>query len=404
MGPKNACSHADLAMGIIDKKAMSGNIKPNLWWRYRDDIFDLWTMGHAKLLEFTQYINSLYPTIKFTLVHSPTSLNVLDLTLSLVDGYIQTDIYSKPTDNHIYLLRNSAHPAHCSKAIPYGVATRVRRNCSTSEAFEMRSLEYQSYLINRGYNPSQVKQQFEKVKSIPRENLLVPSTKQSKKVFPLVLDFNPSLPSIGKILNSHRHLIDNSLSLSKIFPKGSIIPSFRRTKNIQEILARPRRTNLDHSERQGCFKCKGKCDLCKNFLVESDHFSSASTGRSYPIRQQLHCKSKNVIYLITCNKCNVQYVGSTTNEFKVRFRNHKSAMSTKKNTCEVAIHFNKETHVLSDFGFVIIEQICNFSDHNSLDNRLLTREAFWSAQLCTLQPHGLNKGSEFNSGNRIRYN
>ena len=178
MGPKNACSYADLAIGIIDKKAMSGSIKPNLWWRYRDDIFDLWTLGHAKLLEFTQYINSLYPTIKFTLVHSPTSLDVLDLTLSLVEGYIQTDIYSKPTDNHIYLLRNSAHPTHCSKAIPYGVATRVRRNCSTSEAFEKRSLEYQSYLINRGYNPSQVKQQFEKAKSIPRENLLVPNTKQ----------------------------------------------------------------------------------------------------------------------------------------------------------------------------------------------------------------------------------
>ena len=214
---------------------------------------------------------------------------------------------SKPTDNHIYLLRNSAHPVHCSKAIPYGVATRVGRNCSTSEAFEKRSLEYQSNLINRGYNPSQVKQQFEKAKSISRKNRLVPGAKQSKKVFPLVLDFNPSLPSIGKILFSHRHLIKNSPSLTKIFPKGLIIPSFRRAKNIKEILARPRRTFIYHAERQGCFKCKGKCDLRKNFLVESDKFSSATTGRSYPIIQQLHCKSKNVIYLITRNKCPVHW-------------------------------------------------------------------------------------------------
>ena len=131
MGPKNACSYADIAMGVIDKKAKSGTIKPNLWWRYRDDIFDLWTQGQSKLIEFTEFINSLYPTIKFTLVYSPLSLNVLDLTLNLVDGYIQTDIYSKPTDNHIYLLRNSAHPAHCTKAIPFGVATRIKRNCST---------------------------------------------------------------------------------------------------------------------------------------------------------------------------------------------------------------------------------------------------------------------------------
>ena len=92
MGPKNACSYAAIAMGVIDKKAKSGIIKPNLWWRYRDDIFDLWTQGQSKLIEFTEFTNSLYPTIKFTLVYSPTSLNVLDLTLNLVEGYIQTDI------------------------------------------------------------------------------------------------------------------------------------------------------------------------------------------------------------------------------------------------------------------------------------------------------------------------
>ena len=43
MGPKNACSYADLAMGEIDFQAkFSGPIKPALWWRYRDDVFDLW--------------------------------------------------------------------------------------------------------------------------------------------------------------------------------------------------------------------------------------------------------------------------------------------------------------------------------------------------------------------------
>ena len=56
-------------------------------------------------------------------------------------------------------------------------------------------------------------------------------------------------------------------------------------------------------------------------------------------------------------------------------------MGTKKNTCEVAIHLNKEAHVLSDFDFIIIKQICNFSDGNSLDYRLLTRDTFWSAHL-----------------------
>ena len=68
MGPKNACSYADLTMGEIDLKAIakfSGPIKPSLWWRYRDDVFDLWQQGLPVLHQFTDDINSFYPTIKF---------------------------------------------------------------------------------------------------------------------------------------------------------------------------------------------------------------------------------------------------------------------------------------------------------------------------------------------------
>ena len=76
MGPKNACSYADLAMAELDRKAkFCGPIKPALWWRYQDDIFDLWQQGLPALEEFTHYINSLYPTIKFELVFSESRLN-----------------------------------------------------------------------------------------------------------------------------------------------------------------------------------------------------------------------------------------------------------------------------------------------------------------------------------------
>ena len=63
MGPKLACSYADLAMGEIDHKAkFCGPIKPSQWWRYRD-IFVLWHQRPSALNSFTEYINSLYPTL-----------------------------------------------------------------------------------------------------------------------------------------------------------------------------------------------------------------------------------------------------------------------------------------------------------------------------------------------------
>ena len=113
-------------------------------------------------------------------------------------------------------------------------------------------------------------------------------------------------------------------------------------------------------------------------------------------RMYIHCRSKNVIYLVTCKTCKIQYVGSTSNEFKVRFRNHKSAMLTNKATCELAVHFKRKEHHMSDFEFIVIEKIVNDTT-DDMDKVLLTREAFWCAQLCTLQPYGLNKRSEFKS-------
>ena len=78
-------------------------------------------------------------------------------------------------------------------------------------------------------------------------------------------------------------------------------------------------------------------------------------------------------------------------------------MLTNKATCQLAVHFNKIEHHMSDFEFIVIEKIVN-DTVNNMDKVLLTREAFWCLQLCTLQPYGLNKGSEFNSKNRIRFN
>ena len=75
------------------------------------------------------------------------------------------------------------------------------------------------------------------------------------------------------------------------------------------------------------------------------------------VRQKLSCNSTNVIYLVLCKKCNLQYFESTTTEFKIRFRNHKSTMKTNKKTFEVALLFNRTPHILSDFTFQYIGQI-----------------------------------------------
>ncbi|OCT84960.1 hypothetical protein XELAEV_18023121mg, partial [Xenopus laevis] len=69
-----------------------------------------------------------HPTIKFTGEWSKTSLNFLDVKLSVCD----TEMYSKPTDCNTLLLSSSYHTPHIISAIPKSQYLRARRIASTN--------------------------------------------------------------------------------------------------------------------------------------------------------------------------------------------------------------------------------------------------------------------------------
>jgi len=45
------------------------------------------------------------------------------------------------------------------------------------------------------------------VASIPRNDLLKAKVRDSKKIFPFVLTYNPNLPSINGLIKKHCHLL-----------------------------------------------------------------------------------------------------------------------------------------------------------------------------------------------------
>ena len=67
-----------------------------------------------------------------------------------------TDLYSKSIYKHQYLLNSSCHPLHTKRTIPFRLALRLRRICSTNETFTLPSLiaflqqrEYNGYFLKR---------------------------------------------------------------------------------------------------------------------------------------------------------------------------------------------------------------------------------------------------------------
>ena len=80
-------------------------------------------------------------------------MRFLDVNVSLHNGKIVTDwLNTKPTDKNQYLLHSLCHPIHIKRAIPFSLALRLRRICSTNETFTLRTNELIDYLYKRGYN------------------------------------------------------------------------------------------------------------------------------------------------------------------------------------------------------------------------------------------------------------
>ena len=374
-----------------------------------------WVHGEEDLLSFKEWINTIHPSLKFTFEYSVDGIEFLDLFIYTKDGEIQTKLYSKVSDTHSYLIQSSCHKQHIVKNIPFNIARRVKQNNSETFNYNKDKKQYTEYLIKRGYNKKLVNNSFNKTENIDRQSLY--SKKENintKQCNPIVIENNPALPPISKIINKYKHILELDESLKKIIPKDSIFVSYRSPKNIKDILISSKLKNTIpqipeniNPINKGCYKCN-QCYLCRWFLYETDTFSSMHTNQVFKINEHIDCNTEGIIYLIDCLKHECSYVGYTTTNMKIRFSTDKSHIKKKKQTCEIVTHMITENHDL-DFSNIrkydeshsksirvtLIEKVKDLRVTDSTEEKerkCERREAFWQTQLKTLRVYGgLNK-------------
>ena len=97
------------------------------------------------------------------------------------------------------------------------------------------------------------------------------------------------------------------------------------------------------------------------------------------------------MYLISCDKCDHQYVGETKGKASERLSGHRSSIKKPANTF-IARHFTLPSHSVKDTRIRPIEHITPRSGETEKDVtiRRLHREHFWMLELDAVYSHGLN--------------
>ena len=403
IGTRMAPSYANIFMDRLERRLIqNAEDKPHTWWRYIDDIFIVWTEGEEKLKEFIDYLNNAHDTIKFTCKWSDHEIEFLDVKVLNESGVLETDVFIKPTDSHQYLHHSSCHPGACKKSIPFAQAMRLRRICSKSCFFEERVRDLVEFLVGRGYRKAYVEGQVDKVRRMTRDEVLSKSNQPRSTKTPLVVTYHPRLPDISKILRELHPILESS-DRCKNAIKNVPFVAFRKPKSLGDYLVRAKvESRKPRDLVLGTVKCSSRrCGVCK-YMDGNSRFKSSHDDKSYSINYNLNCNSSYVVYLITCKKCSLQYVGSTTTKFRLRFNNHKSRIrrhgmltqAEKRADDLLYRHFCSEGHNgLSDVKIQLIDRVNG-------EQQLREKEGQWAYKLNTLDPNGLNDNDFFFVQNR----
>ena len=391
IGTVMAPTLANIFMARIDKLVMesarmNGTNHISLLKRFIDDFLLFWTGTRESFEDFMIRINQLHPTIKFTSSYDyeNKSTTFLDMEIQIVDGTIKTDLYRKKSDKIQYLLPSSYHPSHVFQSIPYSLALRIRRICSSESDLTKRMEELKQMLIHRKYNKNIVEAAIAKAKSLERSEALKRVEKPKNERVVMVVKHHPALPSFSAILRKHWTTMTKEKRLKEIFPQPPMV-AYQQPPNLKSLLVRAKiATGKNQRIVPGMKKCGKQCKVC-SYVKEGKDFCSKKNGEKHLLKGEYNCNTKGVVYLISCAKCETQYVGQTSRKFKDRIREHYLSIINLKETA-VAEHFVTAGHNASYLRAMVLEKIvpnCN--------NFLLEREDKWIKVLETKEPNGLNR-------------
>jgi hypothetical protein len=165
MGSPLGPTFAEYYMCEIENRVLSdGQIKPELYCRYVDDIFVVVRdEEHLKKLRIAFELNSV---LKFTYeLGQNRTLPFLDVFVEVKDNSVVTKVYRKPTDIGRVLNAASECPERYKKSTIRALIHRAFKTCSTEGDLNTELRNCKQILVNNGFTNSTIDEEISKLRS-----------------------------------------------------------------------------------------------------------------------------------------------------------------------------------------------------------------------------------------------
>ena len=185
-------------------------------------------------------------------------------------------------------------------------------------AVYLRKQLYPESLINNGIERAKLKGP---ITSDQRQT----KTNSLNEVIPFVTTFNPRNKNVFPVMKSFEQVLKRSDKMNRVLQRRKIINSKRQPKNLKRILSK---SKFDFIPKEACVSKCGtpRCKTCPDILEGST--IKLKTGKQFTVKQDMNCKSRNVIYTLVCCKCKDFYIGQTKTELRKRMTVHRQQTRT----------------------------------------------------------------------------
>ena len=133
-----------------------------LYRRFIDDILGIWLADAdpvtdlANWTKFQEAVNNPIFALTWDFSDRCQAIDFMDLHLSIKDNQIQTTLYEKPTNLHLYIPPASCHPPGLLRGIVFGLVLRIFTLCSDRDDTKFRVEQFFHQLQRRGYHRNHI--------------------------------------------------------------------------------------------------------------------------------------------------------------------------------------------------------------------------------------------------------